>query len=81
MLSMLGFTMMFISVLVGIVVAKMIVTSIFMAVYRVVFAIYYFVKNENVDYKALVLKGSIVRPVQNMGDPRFSQGAPIKKSA
>jgi hypothetical protein len=78
---MLSFTLMLISVLVGIVVAKMVVTSVFMAVYRVAFAIYYFVKNENVDYKALVLKGTIIRPIQNMGDPRFSQGAPIKKSA
>lgn len=78
---MLGYAIMFIAALIIIVVSKVIVTSVLMAAYRVIFAAYYFVKNEDVDYKTLILKGDIVRPVEHVEIMSFSQVRIMKKSA
>jgi len=81
MQGMLGFTIMFVAILGTIVVSKLIVTSIGMFFYRLGFATYYFVKNEDVDYKILILKGNIVRPVKHAQIMSFSQVRHMNKSA
>lgn len=78
---MLGFTIMFIAMLGLIIVAKVIVTSVLMTIYRLAFAGYYFVKHENVNYKLLILKGDIVRPVEPGQMMSFTQVQTMKKSA
>jgi len=81
MFGMLGFIVLFVGFLFMTIMAKTIAQTITLVLYRATFAIYYFVKNEDVNYVKLLVTGEITRPSQNIVKVDFSQGAKIKKSA
>ena len=81
MQDVLSLIVMFMVVLGVVELAKVIVSAVGMFLYRVAFAIYFVVKNEDVDYKTLLVKGDIIRPVEQVEIMSFSQVRHMKKSA